>query len=219
MISRNYTIPCNVSIINSDGGTMKLFGDKQLNYYNPQKLEVESYRCGFCGDSVSSERGIRLGEEPDGSGGQVGGIFICPRCKGPTLIAPDGTQYPGNVFGNPVANVPEDLNTLYEEARRCMRENCFTGTVLLCRKILMNIAVEQGANEGMNFVQYVNYLSDEGHIPKNGKAWVDYIRKKGNEANHEVHLMNGTDAEDLLKLSEMLLRLVYEFSSIIPAKS
>jgi len=32
------------------------------------------------------------------------------------------------------------LNSLYEEARRCTSQNCFTAAVLLCRKMLMNIA-------------------------------------------------------------------------------
>jgi hypothetical protein len=42
------------------------------------------------------------------------------------------------------------LNQLYEEARRCTGQGCFTAAVLLCRKMLMNIAVEQGAAEGLD---------------------------------------------------------------------
>lgn len=53
----------------------------------------------------------------------------------------------------------------------------------------MNIAVEQGADENLRFIEYVNYLSDNGFIPPNGKQWVDHIRKKGNEATHEIKMM------------------------------
>ncbi|GAE92941.1 hypothetical protein JCM21714_1967 [Gracilibacillus boraciitolerans JCM 21714] len=39
---------------------------------------------------------------------------------------------------------------------------------------------------------------------------MDHIRKKGNEANHELPDMQEDDAEELLKFTEMLLRFVYE---------
>jgi hypothetical protein len=45
---------------------------------------------------------------------------------------------------------------------------------------------------------------------------VDHIRKKGNEANHEIALMTRVDAEELLSFSEMLLKFIYEFPSRIP---
>jgi hypothetical protein len=112
--------------------------------------------------------------------------------------------------------VPEALSTLYEEARRCTAQNCFTAAVLVCRKMLMNIAVEQGAAEGLKFIEYVVYLSDKGYVPPNGKYWVDHIRKKGNEATHEIALMEEADAQELLSFLEMLLRFIYEFPNMVP---
>ena len=53
----------------------------------------------------------------------------------------------------------------------------------------MNIAVVQGAEEGLKFIEYVEYLASNGFIPPNGKGWVDHIRQKGNEATHEIALM------------------------------
>lgn len=79
----------------------------------------------------------------------------------------------------------------------------------------MNIAVVQGAKEGLKFIEYVNYLSNNGYTPPNGKHWVDHIRKKGNEANHEISLMNENDAKELLVFTEMLLKFIYEFPAII----
>jgi len=82
----------------------------------------------------------------------------------------------------------------------------------------MNIAVSQGAKEGLEFIKYVNYLSDKGYIPPNGKHWVDHIRKKGNEATHEIALMKENDAKELMAFTEMLLRFVYEFPKSVPKK-
>jgi hypothetical protein len=40
---------------------------------------------------------------------------------------------------------------------------------------------------------------------------VDHIRDKGNDANHEIDLMGREDAEQLIKFSEMLMRIMYEY--------
>jgi len=118
-------------------------------------------------------------------------------------------------MGNTVSHVPDELNALYEEARKCTSQSCYTAAVMLCRKILMNIAVDRGAAVDLRFVEYVEHLSREGYIPPNGRHWVDHIRRKGNEANHEIKLMKARDATELVTFSEMLLKFVYEFPSMI----
>lgn len=45
---------------------------------------------------------------------------------------------------------------------------------------------------------------------------MDHIRKKGNEATHEIALMTDNDARELLGFVEMLLRFIYEFPKMIP---
>ena len=139
---------------------------------------------------------------------------MCSYCGSPTYFDVQGNQFPGAPFGNPVASVPADVGALYSEARKCMVVNSFTSAVLTCRKLLMHIAVEKGAAAGETFMEYVEYLSQKGYIPPDGKGWVDYIRTKGNEANHEIKIMESVDAADLITFSEMLLKFVYEF----PAK-
>jgi hypothetical protein len=89
---------------------------------------------------------------------------------------------------------------------------------MVARKILMHAAVEKGASAGESFLEYVDYLANKGFVPPDGKAWVDYIREKGNEANHEIMLMNKNDAETLISFTEMLLRFIYEFPRRVPQK-
>ena len=195
------------------------FTHGEENWYQLQTLPTESYSCGFCSDKVSSEKGYKIGKKSDGSGSQIGAIYICPNCKGPTFFTIGNEQIPSASIGRSVLHVPDELNTLYEEARRCTTNNCQTAAVLVCRKILMNIAVQVGASEGETFITYVNFLSDKGYIPPNGKHWVDHIRKKGNEANHEIRLMDAKDAKDLLIFIEMLLKFIYEFPNMVPSES
>jgi len=82
---------------------------------------------------------------------------------------------------------------------------------MLCRKLLMHMAVDKDAPEGKSFVDYVAHLSDHGYVPPDGHDWVDQIRTKGNEANHEVRQMTREDAEDLLTFLAMLFKMAYEF--------
>lgn len=81
----------------------------------------------------------------------------------------------------------------------------------------MHIAVAEGAEEGLSFVRYVEYLADKGYVPPHGIVWVDYIRKRGNEANHEITIMTYEDAKALVSFVEMLLRFIYEFPNLVPA--
>lgn len=198
---------------------MGFFQESEAAWYQPQVLTNAKYICGFCNTSVSSIRGYKLAMHQDASGGQIGAVYICPNCGGPSFFKPGGGRYPTPALGNAVQHVPPDLNALYEEARRCTGENCFTGAVLLCRKMLMNIAVQQGAQENLSFIEYVKYISDKGFVPPNGKHWVDHIRKKGNEATHEIALMTEQDARELISFIEMLLRFIYEFPSMVPTQS
>jgi len=184
-----------------------------------QSMQPIIYTCGYCGRDVSSEKGYKTHGISEVKG-QSGGIFICPMCKGPTYNPPqEKRQIPGASCGQSVRHVPNELNMLYEESRDCVTNGNHTAAVLLFRKMLMHIAVQLKAPENRNFIEYVEYLSDQGYVPPNGKQWVDHIRKKGNEANHEIKLMDEQDAKDLLMFIEMLLKFIYEFPNLIPSKS
>jgi hypothetical protein len=83
----------------------------------------------------------------------------------------------------------------------------------------MHIAVSKEAEEGKNFVYYVEFLSDKNYVPPGAKDWVDHIRTKGNEANHEILLMKKEDAKELISFCGMLLKIVYEFPARITKKT
>ncbi len=112
--------------------------------------------------------------------------------------------------------MPTELQSLYDEMRLCIGATAFTSAVLTARKMLMHIAVEEGAKEGKSFLEYIQYLNENNYIPPRGHGWVDYIRLRGNEANHEIAIMVEQDAVGLLKFLEMLLRFIYEFPNDVP---
>jgi hypothetical protein len=191
---------------------MGFYDGRRVFWQNPQNLPARAFVCGFCNHLVASDEGFGLAFV---EASFQGAIHICTNCGGPNFFGID-YRHPVPALGNPVPHVPNAVNTLYEEARRCSSEKCYTAAVLLCRKMLMNIAVEKGAEEGKKFIQYVEFLSEKNYVPPGGKEWVDHIRKKGNEATHEIALLKEEDALDLIGFTEMLLRIIYEFPSRIP---
>jgi len=179
-----------------------------------QNIVAKTYICGYCGKAVASERGWQTSSF--NSYPFRAQVYICPLCRQPSYFYGE-EQTPGVAYGNEVSHLPTDIADLYRDARNSVAVGANTASVLTCRKLLMNIAVAQGAEEGKSFLHYVEFLASKGYVPPNGRGWVDHIRKKGNEANHEIVLMSKPDAEELILFSEMLLKFVYEFPNRIPA--
>jgi hypothetical protein len=188
-----------------------------INWTNATDVRPESYICGFCGDKVASGKGYEGSDSRSGTR-QFGFIRICPSCKAPTFFSAF-KRYPREKPGKDVGSLPEDLSLLYQEARLAAGAGAYTSAVLACRKMLMHIAVAEKAAPGLSFLEYVVYLDNNGFVPPRGKGWVDYIRTKGNEANHEIVLMGESDTTALISFIEMLLRFIYEFPNMIPGQT
>lgn len=178
------------------------------NWHNIITIPSRNYQCGYCNKDVASKEGYELRQS--NSSQRLAYIYICGGCNRPTYFARD-SQTPSPILGNEVDSLPEKIANTYHEARQCTKVGAFTACVLVCRKMLMHIAVEQGADENKSFFHYVEYLADNGYVPPNGRGWVDHIRQKGNEANHEIVLMSKNEAIELLSFIEMLLKFIYEF--------
>lgn len=175
----------------------------------------KTFVCGHCGSSVASEMGYY------GTRGQnrVATIYICHQCDKPTFFYSE-SQVPGPHFGQPVKHIPNvNVEKLYDEARACYTINAFTSSVMCSRKLLMNIAVSEGASEGKTFLDYVNHLETNNFIPPKGKAWVDAIRKLGNEANHSIEFKSSEEAKLILTFTEMLLKFIYEMPGMLGTPS
>jgi hypothetical protein len=99
---------------------------------------------------------------------------------------------------------------LYDEARRAAGASAFTAAVMACRKILMNVAVSEGADEGLSFAEYVNYLEVQQFFSPKMRSFVDGIRRLGNEANHQIAPKTDQDAIAAIEFVGAVLRHNYE---------
>jgi hypothetical protein len=140
-------------------------------------------------------------------------IRICNDCAGATTFVKN-EQYPRPLLGERFD--PKDKSTevkqitaLYNEACVALSQGGPSCAVLMFRKLLMHIAVEQGAQKGLKFVQYVEHLKDEGVVGKPQHDLLTRIKDAGNEENHEVRRATVKEAADLLDLASLLIRSVY----------
>jgi hypothetical protein len=180
-------------------------------WHGEMVLGSKRYVCGYCSSVVGPDKGTYSQE-----GGVQTLIYFCSHCGQPTYFDEGGRQFPGVKFGNDVAHLPKGIEQIYGEARGAMSSQAYTPAVLACRKILMNVAVSLGAKEGESFISYVQFLADKGYVPPNGRHWVDHIRTKSNEANHEIKLMSKDEAEKLITFVEMMLKFIYELPNVVP---
>jgi len=181
----------------------------KIDWQHRQDIGSHSYRCSHCGKPLASDKGYTgVRQTPQGNKQEY--ICICHFCHKPTYLDIAGKQYPGVAFGNAIDGIDDaSVKALYEEARSSASVNAFTAAAMACRKILMNIAVSKGAKENLKFVQYVKFLSDNNFVPPDGKAWVEHIKNKGNDANHKIEIVSKEDGEELLYFTEMLLTFIY----------
>lgn len=193
-----------------------IYDTKEYKHWEYEKIMEASYTCGYCGKYITSERGMAL--ETRKSNGLLYnnkpyGIFICTNCNLPTFIY-DDVQVPGNNYGATVKYIPDDVNEMYEEARRSFSVGAYTGVILLCRTLLDHIAVDFGAPENKRFQEYVEYLKDNNFVTARSDKWIDKIRTFGNKATHRLVINTKQDAEIIIKFCEMLLKTNYEYPHI-----
>jgi hypothetical protein len=185
--------------------------NRHTEWQSVTSLSARNFRCGYadCGREVSSEKGW-FHSIPNG--GVDGLIHTCPVCKRPTFFDVQlNIQLPGVSMGNEVQNLPVEIQLIWSEIRNSTSQSAFTSAVILGRKLLMHIAVDAGAQPGLPFVSYVDYLETNHYAPPNSNKWVDKIRSHGNEATHEIVIKKKEDAEEIMVFLEMLLKFIYEF--------
>jgi len=177
-------------------------------WHRTEQASKMGFTCGYCGREAAPNKMYQ-------DTNSIGRILICPSCTQPSFFGAGSLQVPSVRMGRDVAGISsKDIATLYNEARDCTSAGAFNATVMICRKILMNLAVQHGAEENKNFLHYVDHLTNSGFVPPQGRQWVDAIRTKGNEANHEIALMDKKDAQLILHFTEALLRFNYEMPHI-----
>src|SRR5467141_1521301 len=131
-------------------GVMFFNSSKDNNQGGPV---FQGYQCGWCHSVV---HGRMVAKWPRPSQGATAMLCACA-CGGPTalvILDADGTilkQAPASLQFKPNALWPTSLSKLFEEASSAYAAGAMTACAMVCRKILMACACEQGDADGQGF--------------------------------------------------------------------
>ncbi len=171
-----------------------------------------NYSCAHCDTKVTGKVVVAT----QGTNALIRWL-LCPNCEFGSVSSTnsDGESILPNIcFGVNIDGLPKDIAAAYNEARSCYSINAFTSCELMCRKILMHVAVDKGCTEGKSFEEYIDYIELKKYITPIMKPWVDLIRKHGNSSTHKLISPDVKRSESTLMFTAELLRIVYEMEHI-----
>lgn len=114
-----------------------------------------------------------------------------------------------------------DELTTWTEVRTCLAGGANTAAVMMCRKLLLHIAVANGLppkdakDRAPSFLAAIDHLEAEGVITTRMRPWVNRVKDVGNEANHELASIDGAAAKDVALFTRQLLHLAYELPAMV----
>lgn len=191
---------------------MKEIFEKCNYYYGLSTLPSVRITCGWCNSIISPNKGYSVRYNSSQSG-DIGYIYICPNCNQVILYRDyQKVVFPLCKFGKSINKLPEQVSLIYNEIRECYSIGAFTSIGLLGRKLLMHVAVQEGAEEDKSFLYYVNYLNDNRYVPKKSKHLLEFLRSQGNDANHFVQILQKEEAEKIISFIELILTFIYEYA-------
>lgn len=185
-----------------------LFSD---NWVETKKIESKKIVCWNCGQKIASNVGYYSKMRNSNYTSNMA-IYICHHCNAPSVFDSFGHSVCNVIPGRYIQKLPDELESIYSEARSCLSVKAYTACVMLLRKILMNLAVINGAKEGAKFIEYVDYLCENGYVHRKQKKQADIVRKMGNEANHQIENKTKEEAEQIFRFVEFVLLNNYEFA-------
>ncbi len=139
----------------------------------------------------------------------------CVTCRR-GLVLNRGVFSPGATRLQIVDGCPDDVAAAWAEVRADLAAGAWTSAVMMCRKILFHIAVEEGlpaqseSGRAPTFKECLNRLRSEGLLTPRQEPWVQNIKDVGNQANHELDPISEEAANRVATFTRQLLVTAYE---------
>lgn len=106
--------------------------------------------------------------------------------------------------------VPEGLRRVHEEAKKCYDARAYTATVVMVRRTLEGVCVEQLGDPKKVLFEGLRELQARNLIDGRLVEWAQALRVLGNEGAHYTGTdVSREDASDALSFSEALLDYMY----------
>ncbi len=107
------------------------------------KNGTTEYECNYCENKVAGVIVATYNPNPAvGNEFPITEFLICP-CCGVGSVMLDDFIYPPRLEGDGLRGLDEKVGSAYREARICFSHEAYTASVMMCRKILMHVAVNK----------------------------------------------------------------------------
>lgn len=170
--------------------------------------------CGHCNNNISLK--VYAYYHNEHTNQEVYFTGQCPFCGKPIIYDTlKKASIPYVSEFEEIKHLPQDIDVLYNEIKQSFSLGAYTCCVIAARTLMANIAVEQGAESGKSFVEYVNFLQENCLPIRTNNTWVDKIRQLGNNSTHKLVIANKEDATLSIKFIVAILKNVYEFPNSI----
>ena len=203
--------------------------------YTSNNADSITYQCAWCNNRVASLNGYTRHEGVEYNDfGEITSdgtidleIRICPECENPSIIqykngrdSPITRTIPSRRKKR-IKNMPSGMYEIYDGVSACLEKGLPTASVILCRNLLVHIAVGKGAKEGDSFGNYLTHIEKEGYVPPVIKPVFEEVLRIGNKANHYTNNTIEISQEEAQKIAgfmEAFLTLFYEYQDMIQNK-
>ena len=148
-------------------------------------------------------------------------IGICNSCHNAVLVHdithPFGKReiYPTPLPSPTDKRIPEHIRKDLDEAKICFSVNAYRACAVMARRAVQSTCIDKGADRNKNLVNQIEELFQKGVITKDIEEWAHTVRWIGNDAAHpESQEVAKEDAENILKLAEQFMEVIYVTSAI-----
>jgi hypothetical protein len=137
-------------------------------------------------------------------------IGVCNNCREPVLILNEGDIiYPQPLPSPTDDKIPELIRNDLNEAKICYSVKAYRASAVMSRRAMQSACIDKGATKD-KLVEQLHELAANRVITNDLKEWADVVRWVGNDAAHpDKQPVTEKDAEDILKLSEQFLHVIY----------
>lgn len=164
----------------------------------------------------------------DPSSGQSLGAWECANCSWP--VSGVGTSneqkvnepldwYPHAVGGKDFPDIPVSIARDADEAHRCGSIGASRAAVVMARRVVQALAIDNGAVANARLVDQIDELAGKGTITDSMRQVAHVVRLSGNDGAHphddpNLDDLDEDDVRDVLLFMDSLLEHVYQ----IPAR-
>lgn len=182
-------------------------------------VQADCPNCGRAQFLVIAAHGTKLGTSAARPTEELA-YLRCAKCRA-GIVVNNGVVAPAAMPFRAIRGLEASVAEAWTEVRAVLAVRAWTAGVMLCRKIILHVAVanelpaKDKAGRAPSFDQAVKHLVTAGLITPPMKPWVDHIRKVGNGANHELDPITPESAGRVATFTEQLLILAYEMPAVM----